>query len=364
MVISQEHVSCAELLKRFPQLFTDSIGDLDRKFNAIHPPDTATSTSAVFLSNPKAFASGMKSSAKVFVVGRKFKSDAEKQADGRTILISPNSELAMATVIQEYFLKSPYTNRAIEGVHPSATVATDAVLGQGVRIGPHAYVGPRVKLGAGVYIGANAVVEEDSSIGDQTVIHPLAYIGHSTEIGKRCEIMPNAVIGKEGFGYAHDEKGNHYRIPHQGRVVIEDNVHIGATCTIDRATFLETRIQSGTIFDNRVHIGHNSSVGRNSIVTAGLLVAGSTKIGANFLAGGGSVISGHLEVCDNVQISGLSAVGKSVTKPGAYGGNPLQPLQAHLKTRSSLAHVYEMRKQISMILKHLGIKSEEKPSED
>jgi UDP-3-O-[3-hydroxymyristoyl] glucosamine N-acyltransferase len=264
----------------------------------------------------------------------------------------------MALVISEFFRPTPYTNPAVQGVHPTAFVGEGARIAKSARIAPHAYVGANVALGENVYVGANAVIEDNSTIGDSTVIHPQVFIGHSTEIGRRCEIHPGAVVAKEGFGYAHDEKFNHTKIPHQGRVVLEDDVHIGACCTIDRGTFGETRIEKGAIFDNLIHIAHNCRIGRNAVLTSGFTMAGSSKIGANFVTGGKTVVSGHLDVCDNVQLSALTAVSKSITKPGQYGGHPLQPLQPYLKSQAAIVHLPEMRKLLKTIAAHLGFETD------
>jgi UDP-3-O-[3-hydroxymyristoyl] glucosamine N-acyltransferase len=358
VVISRDPISCAAIVKRFPQLFVDSIGDLATKINCVRSPENANPDSAVFLATPKSLAKGLSSQAGVLVVSRKNREQAEKQLGDRTLLIASNVELAMASVISEFFLATPYTNRAIAGIHPTAVIAQDASLGAGVRIGPHAFIGSGVRIGEGVYVGAGSVIEDGSMIDDHTVIHPQVFVGHSTEIGKKCEIHPQTVVGKEGFGYAHDEKGNHYRIPHQGRVIIEDDVHIGACCTIDRATFGETRIEAGAKLDNQVHIAHNCRIGRNSLITAGFAVAGSTRIGANFVTGGGSMVTGHIEICDNVQLAGFSAVRKSIDKAGQYGGNPLLPMKDHLKALTASTHGHEMRKQIHRILTHLGLQKD------
>jgi UDP-3-O-[3-hydroxymyristoyl] glucosamine N-acyltransferase len=182
-------------------------------------------------------------------------------------------------------------------------------------------------------------------------------------IGDRCEIHSQSVVGKEGFGYAYDAKGKSVRIPHQGRVVIEDDVHIGSCTTIDRATFDETRIGSGGKFDNQMHIAHNVTIGAHAIVTGGFMVAGSTHIGSRFLAGGRSTVSGHLELGDGVQISGLSAVTKSIAKAGKYGGHPLLPLQDHLKMKAALVHLAQMRRQLNSVLQKLGISDDDAAAE-
>ena len=362
MLASRNPVTCEQIMARFPQFFVEVVGDPSKAVLGVASPDNATSTDLVFLATPKALAAGLKSAAGALVVGKKARTEAEAQANGRPLLIATNVELAMANVISDFFLKTPYTNASVQGVHPSAHVQSSAVLGKNVRIGPGAFVGANVKIGDGTYIGANAVIEDFSEIGADSVIHPLAFIGHSTLIGNRVEIHPSTVIGKEGFGYAHDERFNHTRIPHQGRVVIEDDVHIGASCTIDRGTFGETRIEAGAKFDNQVHIAHNCRVGRNSLFTAGNVVAGSSRVGANVVVGGLSAITGHISVCDNVQLSGFSAVTKSIDKPGQYGGNPLLPLQQHIKMKVSLSHITEMRATVKKIAKHLGLNADESES--
>jgi UDP-3-O-[3-hydroxymyristoyl] glucosamine N-acyltransferase len=227
---------------------------------------------------------------------------------------------------------------------PSAQVDPSAA------IGPYAVIGPDVVIGRHTTIGAHSIVEQGSSIGDETVIHPSVYIGHSVQIGNRCEIYPNTTIGKEGYGYAHDQKGNHYKIPHQGGVVLEDDVHIGANCAIDRGTFGETRIEFGTKIDNQCHIGHNCKIGRNGLLTAHLAMAGSSEVGDNFICGGKTAITGHIKITNNVQLAALSGVGKNIDQPGQYGGNPLLPLQEFIKTKVALTHLTEMRKQVNRLM--------------
>ncbi len=355
MVISTKPVSCAEIKNRFPQYFLDSVGDLSRSIRKIASPENADPESALFLATPKAVAEGFKTQAPVWVVNPKARVEAEAQRGERTILIANNVELAMALVINEYFLRTPYTNSHVPNIHPRAIIHDSAELASDVRVGPGAFIGAHVKLARGVFIGANSVIEDETSIDEDTVIHPLVFIGHSTVIGKRCEIHPQCCVGKEGYGYAHDEKFNHTKIPHQGRVVLEDDVHIGGNCTIDRGTFTETRLEKGLRLDNQVHIAHNCRFGRNSLITAGFATAGSTKVGANFVTGGKTVTAGHLEICDNVQIAGVSAVSKDITEPGQYGGNPLMPLQQHLKMKAAMVHLADMRKQLNSVLKKLGI---------
>jgi len=358
MVISVQTVTVAKLMTSVPDSFIECLGDASRVFTQVSSPENATVHSLIFLATPKAIAAGVKSPALVWVVGRKAKEAALAAAtSGQTIVVAKNVERAMAQTIHTLFLQTPYTNRSVQGIHPTAIIAESAKLGRDVRVGPHVFIGHDVRLGDRVYVGANSVIEDQSTIGDDSVIHPLVFIGHSTLIGKRCEVHPSSVIGKEGYGYAHDELGNHYRIPHQGRVVLEDDVHIGSTNTIDRGTFGETRLRAGAKFDNKIHIAHNCDIGENSLITSGFGIAGSSKIGPNFITGGNSSVGGHLEICANVHLAGESSISKSVSVPGQYGGYPTQPLQKYIKTKVAILHLVEMQKQLKLVLKHLGLDS-------
>lgn len=356
--MQKPQIRCAQLFDRFPDLLIESVGARDRVFTGVSSPELGVESDAIFMSTPKSLATGLKSPAKVWVVNKKFRETAEQALGDRTLLISHNAELLMARVIHEFLLETPYKSSHVTGIHATAVIAPDATIGNGARIGPYAFIGAKATIGDNVYIGASSVIEDGAEIGNKTVIHPHVFIGHHCKIGQCCEIHPSTVVGKEGFGYAHDAKGNHYRIPHQGIVVFEDDVHVGSTCTFDRGTFGETRIRFGTKIDNRVHIGHNSVIGRNCIITAGFTVAGSTTIGDNFLCGGNTSVTGHITVGDNVQVAALSAIRKTPPGPGSYGGDPLEPIQNYLKTKAAIPHLPKMRRQLDKIMKHLGLTDE------
>ncbi len=203
------------------------------------------------------------------------------------------------------------------------------------------------------------MIEPDVKIGRRSHLHPLVFIGHSCILGEECEIHPNTTIGSEGFGYAADEKFNQYRITHYGKVILEDRVHIGANVSLDRGTFLDSRVGSGTKIDNHCHFGHNFVIGKNSLITAGMISAGSVTVGDYCVFGGRTTISGHLEIASKSHISGMSVVTKSIEEGGEYGGFPLQKLRDTLKTRAALRHLPEIQESVKKILKHLGLESKE-----
>lgn len=323
----------------------------DLYFNFVSAPDLASAEDLIFVSNSKHLEAALKSKAKALCLPDSIRSQMEEQKSAieKLVFYSPEPERAMRETIQRFFLKTPYVNSDDSSLcHPTAIIHPEAHVSPTARIGAYSVIARGAKIADGAVIASHVVIEIEAQIGPRTVIHPFVYIGHHTEIGADCEIHPHSAIGKEGFGYAHDLKGRHYRIPHQGKVVLEDGVHMGSTATIDRGTFGETRIGKGAILDNRIHIAHNVSIGAGSIITAGFNVAGSTKIGRGFVCGGNTSVTGHIEICDGVQLAGVSVVRKSISKPGAYGGNPLMPMREFMRMNLALS-------KLPSLLKSLGL---------
>lgn len=343
-------ISAEKAQKAFTKLIPEMQGPADSVFMQISAIENIQADSLVFVTHEKFLPIVEASKASVILVPISFKKLPLNK--NKTWLLSPNPELAMRFIKNEFFLKTPYRNQNIQTVHPSAIVDSTATIDETAEIGPGVVISSGVEIGARTYIGANSVIEKNVKIGSDTTIHPLVCIGHSCVVGNHCEIMSNSVIGSEGYGYAHDEKWNHYRIPHSGRVVLHDDVHIGACCTIDRGTIEDTVIGQGTKMDNQCHLAHNSVIGKNCLITAQFGMAGSSKIGNNFVSGGKASVTGHVTITDNVQISGMSGVTKSITEPGQYGGFPLQPLRDYLKTKAALVQLPELRKKIESFLKN------------
>jgi UDP-3-O-[3-hydroxymyristoyl] glucosamine N-acyltransferase len=199
-------------------------------------------------------------------------------------------------------------------------------------------------------------VEANVVIGDESHIHANVFIAHGTVIGNHCEIHPTTSLGTEGFGYAHDEQFNHYRHVHYGRLVLEDDVHVGAGVTIDRGHFMDSIIGQGTKIDNHCHLAHNIQVGKNCLLVADFIAAGTVAIGDNNVFGGRTGISDHVTIGDNMQFAGLSSIFKDVNEPGkAFGGHPLQPIRDYLKSYASIAHLPELRRNVARIMRRLGM---------
>ena len=163
----------------------------------------------------------------------------------------------------------------------------------------------------------HVTIGENVKIGKNCFFYPGVFINHNTEIGDNVIIHPNAVIGSDGFGLYLYQKIWH-KIPHIGKVIIEENVEIGSSTTVDRGMIDNTILKSNCKIDNLVHIAHNVTIGKNTAIAACTGIAGSSTIGANCTIGGGVGINGHISICDNVHIHGMSMITKSIKTEGEY----------------------------------------------
>jgi UDP-3-O-[3-hydroxymyristoyl] glucosamine N-acyltransferase len=233
------------------------------------------------------------------------------------------------------------------GVHSTAVVAPDAVLGEGVTIGAGAVVEQGVRIGAGSRVEACAVLGRGVRIGDECRIYPRAVLYAGTTLGNRVVVHAGAVLGADGFGYVRDSAtGAYTQFPQQGTLMIEDEVEIGANSTIDRGALAETRIGKGTKIDNLVHIGHNCQIGEDVIVVALTGISGSCTVGRGAVIAGQVGIGDHAHIGPGVILGGQAGVlsGKTVTneglKPGTVlWGTPARPLKQVLRELAVVARL-------------------------
>jgi UDP-3-O-[3-hydroxymyristoyl] glucosamine N-acyltransferase len=221
------------------------------------------------------------------------------------------------------------------GVHPSAIVARDAQIGEGVSIGPLAVVGPRSRIGSGTTIMPQVTIGADATVGAHCLFHSGVRIGHGCRIGDRVILHANVVIGADGFSYAPDLMSASSftagvavtRVHSLGNVEIGDDVEVGACTTIDRATLESTRIGRGTKIDDHVHIGHNVTIGESCILAGMVGISGSVTLGDRVRLGGGAGIGDHVRVGDQAVIAAGSGVGTDVPANAFYSGYPALPHQ-------------------------------------
>ncbi len=244
-------------------------------------------------------------------------------------------------------------------IHPSAVIADDVQLGQGVAVGANAVIETGVVLGDGAIIGAGCFVGKNSKLGARSKLWANVTVYHNVQIGNDCLIQSGTVIGADGFGYA-NERGEWIKIPQLGGVVIGNRVEIGSNTSIDRGAIDDTRIADNVIIDNLCQIAHNVEIGYGTAIAGAATFAGSTKIGKYCIIGGASVFNGHIEICDQVTISGMAMVMRSISEPGIYSsGIPAQTNKEWRKTAARTLHIDELYKRLSNIEKLLD-KQEQK----
>jgi UDP-3-O-[3-hydroxymyristoyl] glucosamine N-acyltransferase len=225
-------------------------------------------------------------------------------------------------------------------VAPSARIANSAHIGAQVTVGERVHIGERVVIHPGCVIGDDVVIEEDCRF------YPRVTIYHQCVVGKRVIVQAGAVIGSDGFGNV--KEGNTWlSMPQIGRVILEDDVQIGANTTIDRGTLDDTIIRQGARLDNQIQIAHNVEIGRNSALAACVGIAGSTKIGADCLIAGAVMISGHLSITDRVVVLGGTLVAKSIKQPGTYGGS--YPMQPHTEWRHNAVQIRHLKRLVERV---------------
>ncbi|MDP9195577.1 MAG: UDP-3-O-(3-hydroxymyristoyl)glucosamine N-acyltransferase [Pseudomonadota bacterium] len=241
---------------------------------------------------------------------------AGQEPAGMALLLTPSPYRAYARVAQVFYPLS----RAAAGVSPAATVHPSVTLGEGTEIAAGAVVEEGVVLGRDCRVGPNAVIGRSVSLGDGCVVGACASVSHAI-VGNRVHIYPGARIGQDGFGFAMDAQG-HVKVPQLGRVIIEDDVEIGANSTIDRGSGPDTVIGRGTMIDNLVQIGHNVTIGPGCVLVAQAGVSGSTVLGAHVLLAGQAGVAGHLKIGPGARVAAKSGVMEDIPAGKDVCGTP------------------------------------------
>lgn len=260
--------------------------------------------------------------------------------DAKHADLLPESTIALIT--DEAYLKLALASKFF--AHKIVTEGGDPALGenhdidQHVRFGNNVTVGDNVTIMAGCHIGDNVV------IGSDTLLYPNVTLYHGTEVGDRCIIHAGTVIGCDGYGFAHTRMGEHIKIYQNGNVVIEDDVELGANCTVDRAVFGSTYIRKGSKLDNLIQVAHNCDIGAQTLLAAQVGLAGSTTLGRNVVMGGQSATAGHLEVGDFTTIAGKGGVTKSLEGGKTYAGFPAIDHKTWLKMQAKIAGLLKRKK--------------------
>jgi UDP-3-O-[3-hydroxymyristoyl] glucosamine N-acyltransferase len=300
-------------------------GDGAALITGLAPLDTAGPGEITFLDNPKYAERLATTKAAACLCAQRY---IDRVPDNVAALQSPEPYRAYAQLLASFFPQAlrfgGAYDRSQDGTAAAATVHPSARLETGTRIEPGVVIGEGAEIGEGTIIGANTVIGPFVAIGRNCSIAPNAVIVHAL-IGDGVIIHPGVMIGQDGFGFSMGTSG-HLKIPQIGRVIIQDDVEIGANSTIDRGTLKDTVIGEGTKIDNLVQIAHNVVMGRHCVIVAQSGIAGSTELGDFVVMGARSGTAGHIKVGAGAMLAGC-AVAKDDVPPGArYGGIPAKPM--------------------------------------
>ncbi len=300
----------------------------DINIDGIHTLSEASSTQLSFFNSGKYLNQLPQTKAAAVFIEEKY---AELLPATTVALITdePYLKLALASKFFAHKLES-------KGGHPAMGEGCD--IDKRVRFGKSVTLGDNVTILAGCYVGDNVTV------GSDTLLHPNVTLYYGTELGERCIIHSGTVIGCDGYGFAHTKLGEHVKIYQNGNALVEDDVEIGANCTVDRAVFGTTYIRKGTKLDNLIQIAHNCDVGEHTLCAAQAGIAGSTTLGRNVVIGGQSAIAGHLKVGDFVTLAGRSGVTKSLEGGRTYAGFPAIDHKTWLRMQAKMAGLIKRKK--------------------
>jgi len=256
------------------------------------------------------------------------------------------------------------TRAPAPGVHPSAVIGAGVRLGRGASIGPFVSIGDGAQVGEGTALGAGVSIGAGAVVGPAGRLHAQVVVEADCIVGENCTIFSGTVIGADGFGFAEGPEGWE-KIPQLGRVVIGRDVEIGANCAIDRGALEDTVIGDGCKLDNLIQVAHNVRLGERTAVAGCVGIAGSAVIGRRCRIGGGAGILGHLEICDDVTISAMSLVTRSIREPGFYSGVfPLMDNAVWERSAALLRHLPQWRGRLRRLEAAVARHGEEHMDED
>ncbi len=312
-------------------------GDAGTRISGVETLEQAGPGQVTFLNNPRyrKYLAGTRASA--VILGPR---DLDHCATNA--LVSDNPYLAWARVLRCFADGSSPP----PGIHPAATVSPEARVSATAVIEAGTVVAEGAIIGDGARIGPNCVVGRNAQIGDETRLVASVTVLDGVRIGRRCLLHPGVVVGSDGFGLARDGR-RWEKVPQLGSVVLEDDVEVGANTTIDRGAIHDTVIRRGAKLDNLIQVAHNVEIGENTAIAACTGISGSTRIGADCTLAGGVGLVGHIELADNVHVTGFTMVTHSLKEPGVYSsGLAAVPHNLWKRNAPRIKRLEEMNKKI------------------
>jgi UDP-3-O-[3-hydroxymyristoyl] glucosamine N-acyltransferase len=334
------------------------VGVVDVDIHGIAPLDSADASHITFLSNPRLRAQAAATKAAAVILTEADDAVVSGHYKGARIIVS-NPYVYFAKAAQLFAERSAIPVQP--GIHPTAVVAPSAKIADSAYIGPHVTVEADAMIGEQCIIDSGSFVGRGARIGAHTRFFAHVSFHAGCEIGRAGIVHSGAVVGADGFGFA-NEAGTWIKIPQIGRVVIGNDVEIGANTTIDRGALADTVIEDGVKLDNQIQIGHNCHIGAHTAMAGCVGVAGSAKIGKYCTFGGAAMVLGHLTIVDHVHVSSGSMVSRSILESGKYTG--FYPLAKNADWEKSaaivrnLAAMREKIRELEKTVKSLGEKKQ------
>jgi UDP-3-O-[3-hydroxymyristoyl] glucosamine N-acyltransferase len=319
-------------------------GDGSVEIDRVAGLENAGPSDLTFFANPKYASALRETRAAAVILGE------EAEAAPCAMLRTKNPYLAFAKAV-ELFADS---TRPPAGIHPLAQIGANAAIAEDASIGPYVVIGDGAMVGARTIIRPHVVIGRQAALGDDCLIHSRVSIRERVVIGNRVIVQDGAVIGSDGYGFARDADGSHYKIPQVGDVIIEDDVEIGANTTIDRPAVGETRIGAGAKIDNLVQIAHGVRVGARSLLAAQVGIAGSTTLEESVTLAGQVGVAGHLTLGKGVIATAQTGIPNSVEAGSLISGYPAIPNRDWLKASAIFKKLPELRKTLSDLEKRLA----------
>jgi len=326
-------------LKELADLIGGSVsGDQEVEITGVSGIDEAKHGDITFIADKKRLGDVLKTKASAVI--------AKSRIEGlsASILVSDNPYFTFARALEVFYVKAVKPS----GISDKATVCDGASLGSDVSIYPNVYISGGAVIGSRVILYPGVFIGEGSSIGDESIIYSNATIRENVSVGRKVIVHAGTVIGADGFGYVF-EKGEHYKIPQIGGVIIGDNVEIGANVTIDRATTGNTVIGGGTKIDSLVQIGHNVIIGKNCIIVSQVGISGSVKIGDGVVLAGQVGVRDHVKLGNSVMVGAQSGIASDIPDGQIYSGTPAIPHKTWLRVQSIYSKLPEYIKRLHEI---------------
>ena len=336
-------LTVAQLAERLGAKLAGEADGVDRLIGSVGPVDAAGAGEVTFLTNDKHKAALAGSGAGAVIVGERLDGSDKPQ------LVVENVDAAL---IEALTIFAPELKPARQGIDPTAQVADDAKIGPGVSVGPGVVIADGVEIGENSVIAGGCKIGENTSIGANCRLDSNVVIYHNCRLGKNVIVQANSTIGATGFGYSFID-GSHRLIPHNGAVVMEDFVEIGANCCIDRAKFGNTVIGAGTKIDNLVQIGHNVVMGKCCLIASLVGISGSCKLGDGVVLGGQVGLADNIEIGSGAMIGAKGGVMKDVEAGQKMIGAPALEQREAFRIMSLTMRLPELAKQLKQLGKRM-----------